>query len=149
MSCNGTKEATADALFITLGYSASEAELGGITVGYKINAEAISEYEAVTGVELSYGVFAASYDYVGNNDVVDANGTPIDGVIAKDAKGFDLDALNLKLVGFDTEDLMKAEIVMGMYVSNGTSVSYVQPKALIDTNKYYVVSYNSLIGKED
>ena len=147
-SCGATTEEAADALFITLGYSASEAELGGITVGYKMNNEAIAEYEAATGIELTYGVFAAAASTIGNNDIFDANGALVDGVISKEASSLALDALNLKIVGFNTAELMEAELVMGMYVNNGDSVSYVQAESPID-GKYHTVSYNKLTKEEE
>ena len=146
--CDATYEETADALFMVLGYSASEAELGGITVGYKMNNEAIAEYEEITGNELVYGVFAAASEVIGNDDIFDANGNTVSGVISKEASSMKLEALNLKLVGFNTEELMAAEIVMGMYVNDGARVSYVQPEAPISGNKYHTVSYSKLPKEE-
>lgn len=147
--CDATYEETADALFMVLGYSASEAELGGITVGYKMNNEAIAKYEEITGNELVYGVFAAASEVIGNNDIFDANGNTVSGVISKEASSMELEALNLKLVGFNTEELMAAEIVMGMYVNDGARVSYVQPEAPISGNKYHTVSYSKLPKEEE
>ena len=149
-ACGETKEESVDALFVVLGYSASEAELGGITVGYKMNNEAIAKYEEITGNELVYGVFAASAELLGNNDAIGADGTPTSGVIGADATSYNLNAFNLKLTGFNTEDLMAAEVVMGAYViENATSVSYVQPSAPATGARYHVVSYNGLTGKEE
>jgi hypothetical protein len=148
-ACGKTNEEAADALFINLGYAVSEAELGGITVGYKINNEAIDEYEEITGTELVYGVFAAVAEIIGNNDIFDANGAAVSGVISKEASSLELEGINLKLVGFTTEELMAAEIVMGMYVNDGARVSYVQPKSPIEGNKYYAVSYNKLSNEEE
>ena len=148
-SCGATTEEAADALIIALGYSASEAELGGITVGYKMNNEAIAKYEEITGNELVYGVFAAASATIGNDDIFDANGNTVSGVISKEASSMKLEALNLKLVGFNTEELMAAEIVMGMYVNDGAKVSYVQPEAPITGNKYHTVSYSKLPKEEE
>ncbi len=148
-ACGETKEESVDALFVTLGYSASEAELGGITVGYKMNNEAIAKYEEITGNELVYGVFAAASATIGNDDIFDANGNTVSGVISKEASSMKLEALNLKLVGFNTEELMAAEIVMGMYVNDGAKVSYVQPEAPISGNKYHTVSYSKLPKEEE
>ena len=148
-ACGETKEESVDALFVTLGYSASEAELGGITVGYKMNNEAIAKYEEITGNELVYGVFAAASEVIGNDDIFDANGNTVSGVISKEVSSMKLEALNLKLVGFNTEELMVAEIVMGMYVNDGARVSYVQPEAPISGNKYHTVSYSKLPKEEE
>ena len=133
--------------------SASEFEVGGITIGYKVNTELLEEYEAVTGNEITYGVFAVLADKIGNGDILNENGTPAAGVINKEIKSYGINEFNFKLVGFTTEKLMSAKIVMGAYVfertQEGVNVSYIQPNVPQEGERYYAVSYNGLTGKED
>ena len=151
--CGATYEEATEAIFKNLGLSASEFEVGGITIGYKVNTEFLEEYEAVTGNEITYGVFAVLADKIGNGDILDEKGTPAAGVINKEIKSYGINEFNFKLVGFTTEKLMSAKIVMGAYVfertQEGVNVSYIQPNVPQEGERYYAVSYNGLTGKED
>ncbi|MBO5378882.1 MAG: leucine-rich repeat domain-containing protein [Clostridia bacterium] len=152
-ACGATKEEVADALFVSLGYSASEYDVGGITAGYKVNNEAINEYETVTGNVIKYGVLAALESTLGTGEAIDQNGKALSGVISKEISDYELNAFNFKLVGFTTEKLMEATLTMCAYVfeanETNTNVSYIQAGALVDGEKYCYVSYNSLTKKDE
>jgi hypothetical protein len=66
------KDQKAPALFECLGFSASK--IGdGISLGFKVNNEAIATYTSVTGNTVKYGVFAASQAKLGSNSIFRCN----------------------------------------------------------------------------
>ncbi len=150
---HGTTE-EAPALFVNLGFSASEYDGTQISVNYKVNAQAVKDYEDATGEKLNYGVFAVRADRIETNDIFDADGKALDGVIAADITGSGYTLFNLKITGFTSEQ-KDIDLAMGAYVGTTkeekTTYSYLQIAA--PTNgKYYCASYNDVVelleGKE-
>lgn len=152
--CGATKTEKADALFTNSGYSVPENGVAGITVGYSVNATAIKEYTELTGSTLNYGVFAVLKDNVQGDAVIDESGAPLAGVISKEITEYALSSYNLKIVGFETEEHMNADLAMGTYVieanSVGKSVSYVQASAPSAGESFSYVAYSDFVAsKED
>ena len=59
-------------LFENKGFSA--AEYGDMmSVNYKVNMQAVKDYEKITGEKVSYGVFAALANTIGDSDIFDEN----------------------------------------------------------------------------
>ena len=145
-------EKTIAPIFTCLGYSASENGPSGIAIGYTVNNEAIAKYETVTGKTLNYGVFAATKEKLGDNDIFGSDGTLAKGVVTSDVTKHGFTAFELKVTGFANEhkDLLLA---LGAYVittdGETTEYSYLQ-----DTSKgalygnYYFASYNTVISVE-
>ena len=141
-------------LFVNLGFSASEYDGTQISVNYQVNAQAVKDYEEATGEKLNYGVFAVRADRIETNDIFDADGKALDGVIAADITGSGYALFNLKITGFTSEQ-KDIDLAMGAYVGTTkdekTTYSYLQIAA--PTNgKYYCASYNDVVelleGKE-
>ena len=140
-------EKTAPALFTVLGFSA--AEYGDMmSVNYRVNEEAIKEYEKITGEAVNYGVFAVKAETIGTNDIFDENGDERQGVIAADITDAGFGLFNLKIMGFD-EKQKDIALAMGAFVGiikdGEAEYSYLQ----IDepTNgKYYLASYNDVVA---
>ena len=132
-------------LFVNLGYSASEYDGAQISVNYKVNMQAVKDYEKATGETVSYGVFAALADKIGANDIFGADGKVLEGVIAADITGSGYTLFNLKITGF-TEAQKKLPFAMGAFVGaekNGsTEYSYLQIAAPAEGEKYYFATYN-------
>ena len=141
---------TIDAMFTCLGYSAQENGKGGITIGYTVNNEAITEYKAITGKALTYGVFAVSKDRLGDNDIFGSDGTVAEGVINAEIKNYDFVVFSIKLVGF-TDAQKNVKLAMGAYVEvtdgEATEYSYMQSGTPSENEKYCFVSYNDIVGK--
>ena len=105
------------AIFTCLGYSVSTYE-GSFTIGYRVNFDAFNAYKASSGFSLSYGVLAVSKDALGNSNPLDENGSAtvlqsgavLVGEVAPVHAYF-----NGKIVGFTTEDLKNAEIIITAY----------------------------------
>ena len=145
------KDEVAPALFICLGYSASENGKGGIAIGFTVNNEAIDEYTSITGKSLTYGVFVASQSKLGNNDIFDKEGNKANGVVSVEITNYEFAVFELKVVGFTDENKDKA-LAMGAYVKatdgENAEYSYMQDDSKGEFNgKYYLASYNYIVAK--
>ena len=140
------------AMFICLGYSADEKGKGGIVVGFKANRDAIYEYSSFTGKEITYGVFASSYENLGNNDIFDKNGNAAQGVIVAEMTRNVNYVFQLKIRGF-SDGQMDKKIVMGAYVKtadeNGSEYTYIQAGTKAENEKYSFVTYNQIVNPQD
>ena len=144
------KDEVAPALFMCLGYSASEIGGDGIAIGYLVNNEAIDEYTSKTGKSLTYGVFVASQNKLGENDIFDQEGNKTGGVVSVEITSYEFAVFELKVVGF-TDENKGSLLAIGAYVKEvdgeNAEYSYMQD----DTNgeklgNYYFVSYNSVVN---
>lgn len=91
------------ALFTCLGYSAPENGNGGISIGFKVNDNAILEYEKETGKEISYGLFVAVKEKLGTNDIIGADGKASNGAIIADIPRDKFVIISIKMVGFEKD----------------------------------------------
>ncbi|MBO5313585.1 MAG: leucine-rich repeat protein, partial [Clostridia bacterium] len=78
------KDEVAPALFVCLGYSASENGNAGLILAYKVNHEAIENYKTETNSALEYGMFAVLKSNIGENGILNADGSENAGVIKAD-----------------------------------------------------------------
>ena len=140
-----------DPLFTYLGYSAAEYGNDGISIGYKVNKEAVKAYEEATGETVNYGVFAVTKDNIGKNDIFDASGKALAGVVAADITDCEFTLFNLKIVGF-TDAQKTISFAMGAFVGTTkdgtTEYVYLQDKAPMTGEKYFFASYSELSNKE-
>ena len=137
------------ALFTCQGYSAPEYGNGGMLMGFVINKSAISKYTDATGKQLSYGLFAGLDTNLGTNEAVSTEGVAQNGAVSVDFTNRGYDIMEIKVVGFKTDDHKKAQIVLGAYVievdGEKKTVSYLQSGEIAEGKKYSYVSYNSLV----
>ena len=133
-TCNVTTSITTPALFVTLGYSAPEDGKNSVAVGYKVNINALKDYEAATGNTLNYGVFVVLKDVIGDLPIFQEDGTTTDGVIAADITSYEFSAFNLKVVGI-LDEQKDIKLAMGAYVA--TSKDDVTEYEYIDRGEYY------------
>ena len=142
-------EEETDALFTELGYSASEYDGAQISVNYRVNEKAISEYERITGEKVNYGVFAVTKKNIEKNDIFDAEGNALFGVIAADITGAGFNLFSLKITGF-TEAQKELPFAMGAFVGTEkdgtTEYSYLQIAAPAEGEKYYFATYNEVVA---
>ena len=135
-------------LFTNLGYSVCEDGNGGITIGFRVNSEAITEYESITGCAVSYGVFAVTKASIGNADIFDENGAPRAGAIAADITNSGFGLFSLKMVEFRGEQ-KDIDLAMGAFVGttlNGsTEYAYMQIAKPTDGEKYFFASFNDVL----
>lgn len=139
----------AEPLYVSLGYSLSED--GGVTTGFRVNYDAISEYEKATGENLNYGLFVAVYDRIGNSDIIDLEtGKTNENAIAFEISNRQFSILNIKMTGFETTEQKSASFSFGMFVvatkDETKKLVYLQHDAPVDESKYSYITYNSLLG---
>ena len=138
-------------LFTCQGYSAPEDGSGAVVIKFTVHAEAILEYEGLTGKTVKYGLFAASKNALGTGDILDENGNAINGSIKADVSDTEYVALTLKMVGFDTDESKEAKFAIGAYVETtldgNKEYSYLQVGAPENGEKYCFISHNEVFSK--
>ena len=138
------------ALFVCLGYSAPEADGDvGVAIKYKVHFEAIEAYEQATGKTVSYGLYAATKKAIGDNDILDANGTPADGVLKAEINNDQFVFISLKMMGFSTEESKNAKFAIGAYVEttkgDKKEYAYLQEGTPAAGEKYCFIAFNDFI----
>ena len=133
-------------MFSTLGYSASEGKNLGIVLGYQLNKSAISYYEEATGKKLDYGVFAASKEKLGTNDIFTGEGAS-QGVVSVDMTNQQFDVVEIKITGI-TENQKDVPLALGAYVLVNGEYSYLQSGTPSGNDKYYFITYNQILNIE-
>lgn len=147
-TCNVINTYEAPALFTCLGYALPEDGKNGIAVGYRINNEAIEEFEVVSGNTVNYGVFAVLKDNIGDLPIFGENGTVANGVVNVDVTSHKFSAFDLKIVGFKDE-YRNTKFAMGAYVATTkdgiTNYEYLQAGAIGENESYHFASYNDIV----
>ena len=143
--CKHSETESINPLFTCLGYSTPTGDKTGIVVGFIIDTEAINSYKALTNSTIEYGAFAALEKRINTNDIIDVNGESLPGVIMADVTDKNISALDLKIVGFDTDENKALKIAMGMYVIENGNISYLQTYAPEESAKYSFISYNDIV----
>ena len=135
----------APALFTCLGYSTAEFANGGISIGYNVNKDAISEYEELTGKAVSYGLFAGTKAGLGTNDVIGEDGKAVAGAITAGFKNSEYSYMFIKMFGFN-EDNKDTLFAIGAYVEvtdeESKTYSYLQVGAPNENEKYEFIKYS-------
>ena len=152
LDCNSSAlTKTAPALFVCKGYSSPIDNDNEISISFEINRAAIYEYERITQKSISYGVFAAAKEKLGDNDILSSDGTPADNVVKAEINVDDLVSLELRLSGFVTDVQKSALLALGAYVcltdSEGKSeYSFIQAHTPINNEKYHFISFKDVIA---
>ncbi len=140
----------APALFVCLGFSSSKIG-NGISLGFKVNNEAVKTYESITGKVVKYGVFAVAQSKLGENDIFDESGKANENAIAAEITATEFVAFDIKIVGFATQEQKEALLALGAYVQTTkdgiTEYSYMQDSKNQDGSKYSFISYNEILNK--
>ena len=144
----GTTEALSP-LFTCLGYSAPETGKIAISLGFTVNNKAMAEYEEITGAEVKYGVFAASFDKLGDRDIFE-NGVANQNAVSAEIKAVDFSVFEIKITGI-ADSQKDALLAIGAYVSvtkdGTTEYSYMQDETKGNKRgNYYIVSYNDIVA---
>ena len=147
--CTFCSEESTPKLFVCLGYSTFLGENAGFILGYTVDRKAVSDYEEAMGCTLKYGVFAVSEAKLGDNEIIDANGNVAEGVIAMEMSRIQHYVFELKISGFNSDDVKKQPLAIGTYViENGTEgarVSYLQQDGDFNEEKgYSFITYNQI-----
>lgn len=148
-NCGEHENFNVSALFVCIGYSVPEnMNSTGFAVKYNVNSNAIAEYEKHTGKTVSYGLFAVAQEKLGNNDILNEDGTPSDGVVKAEIPDNQFIVLELKMTGF-SESQKDFKLALGVYVTvenkGETTHSYLNSIKPKDGEKYAFVSYNDVV----
>ncbi|MBQ7761556.1 MAG: leucine-rich repeat protein [Clostridia bacterium] len=138
---------TIPALFTNLGYSEKEYSNGGIQISFAVNNQAVARYNEVMNTTIAYGIFAVAQgnaqDEEGNDKaIINADGTSVTGVASVDFSKHTYDIFAIRVIGFETEAHMNAQLALGAYVIDGGKVTYLQAGTPADGNTYCYTSYN-------
>ena len=148
-NCGEAKDFDAPALFVTLGYSVEEGVSYSMILGFVANWSAISEYEDFAKITISYGVFAASQNKLGANDIFDTNGVAFADAIVSNLSNAQHQLFQLKIKGFSSEQL-DTKLAIGAFVrvDDGSTVAftYIQSSEAKNGEKYAFTSYNDAIN---
>ena len=139
------KDEVAPALFVCLGYSASENGNAGFILGFKVNHEAIENYKTETGNALEYGMFAVLKKNIGENGILNADGSENAGVIKADLTRNQFAVVSIKVKGFTNDEQKSAQIALGLYVivdGESKEISYYQSGTPEEGEKFTSTSYN-------
>jgi hypothetical protein len=135
----------AEALFTCVGYSAPLNGQGGISIGFKVNNEAIEAYTDITGKAVKYGVFAVSQNKLGQDTIFDKNGNANEYAITAEIKATEFSAFELKINGITTDEQKDAQLALGAYVKVSEKYSYIQDKAPNNGESYHFTSFNQVL----
>lgn len=133
---NNKNDATAPAFFVYQGFSDNNE--GQMCVGYLLNQEAIKHFEEVNATKVEYGMVAAAVGYFGENVTkpLNADGTPVaENVIKVDVSSAEIYAVDFKLIG-NFNAYANQELILSMYVYDGTAVKYVYSEGTSQTACY-------------
>ena len=135
-------DTVAPAIFTCSGYSTPENGKCGLAISFAVNKNALADYEAINSESLKYGAFAVAYNNIGENDILSMNNA-VKAEIDREYGSFEM-----KLTGFETEAQMNAKLTIGAYVIDKSGkVTYLQPGAPLEGDKYCYVSYNSIVNQ--
>lgn len=124
---------TISAIFQCIGYSTQIENPNSIAQGFLVNQASLTEYKAVTGNDVSYGVASAIKSVVNTSELVDANGNATSSsVICADLTNNDYSAFQIKITGIPAEHAETELFCLAYYIVNGT-VYYVSAGAENDT----------------
>lgn len=146
--CSNKTEKEMSALVVDLGFSVPESgNFRGINYGYKVNKDAVSEYERINGCKISVGALIASGENINNDEKIISHTFAVI-----------LDMVDFAINYGETSNYDDKDVVFAGFVSvtqNGTtSNSYFQSETNLPTNSYtsdkygtfYGISYNTIKG---
>ncbi len=150
--CGNVKGEEAPAIFACLGYSVMTFGTDpAFTLGYSLDTDALSAYEAATGNTISYGILMTSKANLGANNPLDEKGEVITldkGSIYKAELNRATSYFDGIVKGFKTQEQMDTEIIICAYAivrdaqDNITLIDYLGEKA--QDGSLAGVSYNEL-----
>ena len=147
--CKHSEAEELKALFACLGFSSSNYGSCGFIIGFSVDNEAVSVYTELTGKTVKYGVFAASKKNLGENDIINQDGSVNNGIIKAEIKKLDFAYFDLKIIGF-ADGQKDAKLAFGAYVEvidgDIAEYSYIQSGTPSEGEKYYFASYNDIIN---
>ena len=148
--CQHKVTSETNAIIRCIGYSASENGKDGISLGFRVDNDAIKDYMNKTSKTVSYGLFAATKNALGDNEVINENGEPSNGAVIAEIPFDSYVCITIKLAGFKTDELKASLFAIGAYVAvskdEKTEYFYMQSSTPIAGAKYVFESYNDIVN---
>lgn len=146
--CAYSVEGNAPIMLECAGFSSPENGRGGIVISFAINKSAMLEYTRANNVSFTYGVFAVAKNNLGDNNILNDDGSASDYVVKRELKA-NYGSFDFKLSGFETEAQKSAQLAIGMYmIDNNGKIIYLQAENPKENEKYSFISYNDLNATE-
>ena len=127
--CNGSKPTEAEPIFTTFGYSVKEQNGYGILSTYKINKDALVEYERANG-SLQIGIVMANADFDGQSTFMTKNSEGK--YVLNSTRGVQVEMLGRSYSRIDiridnfTQNEANLNLVMAIYVADENGIVYIQ-----------------------
>ena len=152
--CGAVSCVALPAIFTFKGYSVSMTGIAAITVGFEVNRDALSAYEAATDSTLEFGIIAASANNLGSSSPLDEIGQPTtlaSGKVIKAPIKSTHDFFVGKLVGLSTSEHKATGFVLCGYIQEldtlgNLNISYMQNKQC-DASGITAIAYNDFIAE--
>ena len=144
-------DGTAQPLFYSEGYSVPEDGSAELVISFYANKNAIEKYESVTNKKVSYGIFAVAQKNLGAGDILNQDGSAVNGAIKADVSR-EFASVELRIFGFVTEAQKSAKLALGAYVceklEENESYSFVQYGTPAENEKYSFISYSDVVNQQ-
>ncbi len=138
-------EKNAPAIVEFPGYSVSTVGTKGMVIGIRFNSVAIKQYEEVYGVNIEFGIIAASSTRLNGNAPLKSDGSAYSNAVLKhDMSSLNMYDSTLKLSNLSSA-LQKQEFVLAGYIKIGNDIAYIQQSGVGKTAES--VTYNQLISQ--
>ena len=138
--CSLRTEVEIEPLFTSKGYSRDE-NTSAIVFDYKVNKDAIAEYEEYLGTKISYGVVASRALEIYEGSPINSSASAKDGAVSVSFENNEYSLIQLKLTSITAKD--DALYCCGYFIING-EVSYLNGNEI--SSSALAVSYNSYTG---
>ena len=136
-TCTHGEVTEISALFTSKGYSRDE-NTSAIVFDYKVNKDAIAEYEEYLGTKISYGVVASRALEIYEGSPINSSASAKDGAVSVSFENNEYSLIQLKLTSITAKD--DALYCCGYFIING-EVSYLNGNEI--SSSALAVSYNS------
>ena len=137
-------------MFTCEGFSVPEAGGSSFSIKYRVNSKAIEAYEGIASKEIKYGLYIAIEKHLGDKDILDASKTTDDGILTAEMPA-NFSVLELKIGGFDTDELKAENFAIGAYVvetdlkDETTKVSYLEKEEPAEGKTNAFISFDYIV----
>lgn len=146
--CGYSENVSINPIFVCRGYSTPEDGRGGIVITFEVNRAELVAYEENTGKKLDFGIFAIAQKNLGDGNVLNSDGSAINGAIKAEISNYEVSLFELIITGFTTDAQKSALLAMGAYViatkGEEMEISYLQGGVPLDGNNYSYITYNEI-----
>ena len=138
---NKTVVDTVDKLFVCIGYSYNLTN-NSIMQGFAINRSVISDYEALCGGEISFGLVAALAEKVTDATMLKENSKVVVDYTEKDFDVFEMKLSNIK------ESVQETNLFLCAYLTAGDKTYYISNGEINSDASSFVVNFKGVVESD-